>query len=239
MPLPLRHSYCSSEHSSWQSADRQLVLALVSTRLLIFGDKNCIHFCAYRQITGRSGAQDGYSTQVRGLMFLLRAPAVVSRLIFLGSPCAAGVECYGKLYPRLGQPAVAVAARHYRHRLGGFLVLLCLSGQQPHAAQGRRPEKTRCQRRAVGPARRGLLPPRQICRRTAQVARAHALVLLGKLHHLAVWLCAADGVLPVECQYLSGQSGGPHHVQQHRHCGGAGFSGGVLAAVQRHLPHLW
>jgi uncharacterized membrane protein len=43
----------------------------------------------------------------------------------------------------------------------------------------------------------GVLPPRQIRRQAAAAAGPPALVLLGKLQHLAVGLCAVHGVLPL------------------------------------------
>ena len=157
---------------------------------------------------------------------LLTAPAVVSRLEFPDGSLSAG----------LGQPAAAVGACDHRDCLDWLVVLLRLSRQQPAQAQVAGPAGKRRGRRDVGGARRRLLQPAEVHGGAEEDPHRTALVLLGELLHLAVGLCAVHRALPVERRHLPGRQVADGLVAGGGDRGGAGLSGGVLAAVRPLLP---
>jgi hypothetical protein len=77
-------------------------------------------------------------------------------------PASGPAAVDGHLSPRLGQPAVALAARDHRDRLGRLELLLRLAGQQPDPAALARPAGKGGRRRAVGGAWRRLLQPAEV-----------------------------------------------------------------------------
>ena len=108
----------------------------------------------------------------------------------------------------LGRPRAALAARDRRDGVDRDVVLLRPPRPVAPAAEGRGRPRGRCGRRALGGARRRLLPGAEVRRRAAAAAGSRRVVQVGGLHDVALGLRApARPLLPrrLECARPAGR----------------------------------
>ncbi len=101
---------------------------------------------------------------------------------------ADAMEAYALDWAQLAHP---LGPPHHRHRVDRRVVLLRLPRLEPAAAEASGGRRRRCRRRAVGRARRRLLPRAEVQGRARRIAVAAALVQVGGVLDVDVRLRAA------------------------------------------------
>src|SRR5690606_35821014 len=124
------------------------------------------------------------------------------------APRTTGDPNDGSVHRRLAEPARALGALRGRHRLDRLLVLFHLARQPPRGAESARRRGERHRGRALGRARRRLLPRAEVPRRTARAPGDPALVQVGGLQHVADRHVPAGRHLLVRGRDLPGRRGG-------------------------------